>query len=343
MDNLNNRERLVKQYGNWIRVIEQPKHNPSKKRNCKANLINKDKLRNSCARSMFKIIAIALNNKWDWYGTMMLSKEAIADFNVAYDYIKKLVLRLRKIRERSETKNLAYLIVPDYAEQGGNKEWFIHIYLLNFPNTEKVFSQDLIVDKKIVYHWSKYEKLNGKTELYKIYDSGYTTNGKYKEEIVRQFYNVIERTGKEIGKGTSLYYCSDNVIRDVVIATGSPNEVEIKKTSYGNNFIKSMWFTSKNLQNNLLQAEKYLTSYHINENSDNYLGCSCVESSFDDSFYELPCEYDFMDFQQEEYVPQIHDYDVLNDLYESDESIDNTTIDVPHFLYCDKENNIDSK
>lgn len=314
--------RTIKRYGNWYRVLETPEYRPDHQRKFtrKPADNNTTKARNNYGTSMLKAYAIALNNKWEWYGILQLANDDISDFSTAYGYIKALVSRLRKIRSRSTTKNLAYLIIPDSTEQNKIQNWFVHIWLLDFPDTEKAFSQDKVTNKKIVYHWIKYERQNGKTELYRIYDSGYVTNGKYTDTVARQIFCIIKRTAKLIPKEMNLYYCSDNVIRDEVIASGTPTTLEIPSTSYNNDFVKSKWFTDKNESKNRKEALEYVVTY-TEESPLQQSTCNELSSDFycyDNIGYEENYDYEDNYFYCEtEYVPQSEDYGILNDIYET--------------------------
>lgn len=312
--------RTIKKYGKWYRVSEMPKYKPKQRSFVRKPADNdKPKARNNYGTSMFKAYAIALNNKWQWYGTLQLANESVIDFATAYGYINSLISRLRKIRSRTESKSLAYLIIPDYTEQDELQQWFIHIWLLDFPNTEKAFSQDKVVNKKIMYHWIKYEKQNGKSELYRIYDTDYVSNGEYTDTIARQIFDIIKRTATLIPKEMSLYYCSNDVVRDEVIASGTPTLLEIPSTSYSNDFVKSKWFNGKSEKTNLQNALEYIETYREEETKAAEEQPEVTDFDYDfysyDNFdYEENYDYTddyFYSSAPADYVPQAEDYNVL--------------------------------
>ena len=249
----------IKQYGLHnpkFRAVESPSY--KSKENAMHERREADrstpKSRSNYGTSMLKALAIALNNQWQWYGRLYLSNEEVTSFDALRAFLKTFISRLRQMRHRSTEKNFSYLIVPDVELQNGVSNWFVHVWFMNFPNEEKIFAKELVLNVKITYHWTRLEKQYGKTELYKIYNSGYATNGKYMEQIAYQIYDIIERTSPLTPKETNLYYASDNVTRDIIIAEGhSVLDMPIPDSPKGNGFTKSIWLDS------LDEAMKYIT------------------------------------------------------------------------------------
>lgn len=330
------REMTLKRYGKYVRAIDAPKptQNASKNKGGKRETdLDTPKSKNNFGTSMNRALAIALNNNWHWYGHLQLAKEDITSFDDAYNITKKLRDRLDKQRERAEEKNFAYLIVPDFAEQDGVQKWFLHIWLMNVPNPEKAFEKEPVFEKKIIYHWKKYEKLNGRSELYKIYSSGRTTNGRWKEKNALQIFDIMKRTAAFTPKNKRLYYSSDNIMIDDIIAKGTPSEIyTISSSPDGNPFVKSAWFKSSNLQENIEEAKKYLLS---NDFEQEYRNLSeLIEEDL--THPELPerqketfFSYDNYSYEGE-YIPpaddnyycteppEDFDYNELNEIYENE-------------------------
>ena len=333
------RELTIKQYGRFTRAIDAPKYEPDQYTNYggsrKANP-NTPKARNNWGTAAHRALAIALNNNWQWYGTLQIAKEPVTAFDDEYNFIKKLTKRLQKQRERSESKDLAYLIVPDFAERKEVQEWFLHIWLQNIPKADKAFSYDIISEKEIIYHWKKHELHYGKSELYKIYDSGYTTNNKWHEQNAFEIFAIMERTAPLIPKGKNLYYSSNNVVEDIIIATGKPSATKsIDKAPTGNGFVYSQWFTSLDLHENIAEAEKYLHSTEwlemIQREDEAWEEESTLEPNQpEDSFFSydnycceaeyVPPTDDYLFCDNAEYYKPVEDFDysVLNELYEAD-------------------------
>lgn len=258
------REIIIKRYGRYTRTINAPKpeQNTTEKKGGKRTAdLNTPKSRKNFGTSAHKALAIALNNQWHWYGHLCIAKEDVTAFDDVCKAIQTITDRLRKQRERTEEKNLAYLIVPDFNEQENVQKWFLHIWLMNVPETDKAFSKDLIAEKKITYHWKKYENQNGRSELYKIYSSGRVSNNQYQEQNAFQIFDIMKRTAPVIPKNKNLFYSSNNVVGDIIIARGAPSEIhELHKNPTGNGHVYSEWQTSKNIEENIKEASKYLYS-----------------------------------------------------------------------------------
>jgi len=332
------REITIKQYGKYTRAIEAPKYKPNEQTSFggkKKSNPDTPKARNNWGTSAHKALAIALNNKWQWYGCLRIAKEDIIAFDEVYSFIKKFIKRMQKQRERSVSKDLAYLIIPDYAEQDGIQKWFVHIWLQNVPNAEKAFFCDIISEKKIIYHWKKHEKNYGKSELYKIYNSGYTTNNRWQEQNAFQIFDIMARTSPFVPKEKNLYYSSNNVIVDIVIAKGRPSEINtIDTVPTGNGFVNSKWFTSLDLQKNITEAGKYLFASDLiemqqredeiweeelmlepeQEQEKNFF--SYEDYGFENSYIPSAADYFFCDNAEYHETVEDFDYSALNDIYE---------------------------
>ena len=334
------RKITIKRYGKYTKVTDAPEpvrpiQNGSENKGGKKET-NPDtpKSRNNFGTSMNRALAIALNNNWHWYGHLQLAKEPVTTFDDAYKITKKLRDRLDKQRERTKEKNFAYLIVPDFTEQGSIQKWFLHIWLMNVPNTEKVFSQDLVSGEKITYHWKKYERQNGYSELYKIYSSGKTTNGQWVEQNAFQIFEIMKRTAPVIPKDKRLYYASNDLTIDIVIAEGRPSEInKVSNSPRGNGFVRSEWFTSSDLEENTEEAKKYLITYDFDieelalSEIDKELGIlpppepeqqEEIFFSYDNYSYEgdyIPTADD--SYYRTEPVEDF-DYSVLNEIYENE-------------------------
>ena len=333
------RKITIKRYGKYTKVTDAPEpvrptQNGSENKGGKRETdTDTPKSRNNFGASMNRALAIALNNKWYWYGHLQLAKESVTTFDDAYKIINTLCNRLKKQRERTEEKNFAYLIVPDFTEQGSVQKWFLHIWLMNVPNAEKAFSQDPVSGEKIIYHWKKYEKQNGYSELYKIYDSGYTTNGQWVEQNAFQIFDIMKRTASVIPKDKRLYYASNDLTIDIVIAEGRPSEInKVSSDPRGNPFVKSEWFTSSDLEENTEEAKKYLITYdcYIEELAlseiDKELGI--LPPPEPEQQEEIFFSYDNYSYEGD-YIPpaddsyyrtepvEDFDYSVLNEIYEN--------------------------
>lgn len=333
---LRERKITIKRYGKYTKVTDalkpvEPTQNGSENKGGKKET-NPDtpKSRNNFGTSMNRALAIALNNNWHWYGHLQLDKEPVITFDDAYKITKKLRNRLEKQRERTEEKNFAYLIVPDFTEQGSMQKWFLHIWLMNVPKPEKAFSQDLVSEQKIIYHWKKYEKQNGYSELYKIYDSGRTTNGQWVEQNAFQIFEIMKRTAPVIPKDKRLYYSSNDLIIDIVIAEGRPSEInEVSSDPRGNGFVKSEWFTSSDLEENIKEAEKYLLSSDFDIEERNLADLFLIPPPEPEQQEETFFSYDNYSYEGE-YIPPADDsyyhtepvadfdYSVLNEIYENE-------------------------
>ena len=334
------RKITIKRYGKYTKVTDAPEpvrytQNGSENKGGKKET-NPDtpKSRNNFGTSMNRALAIALNNNWHWYGHLQLAKEPVTTFDDAYKITKKLRDRLDKQRERTEEKNFAYLIVPDFTEQGSIQKWFLHIWLMNVPNTEKVFSQDLVSGEKITYHWKKYERQNGYSELYKIYSSGKTTNGQWVEQNAFQIFEIMKRTAPVIPKDKRLYYASNDLTIDIVIAEGRPSEInKVSNSPRGNGFVRSEWFTSSDLEENTEEAKKYLITYDFDieelalSEIDKELGI--LPPPEPEQQEEIFFSYDNYSYEGD-YIPpaddsyyrtepvEDFDYSVLNEIYENE-------------------------
>ena len=332
----------IKRYGKYTRVIEAPEpvrptQNGSENKGGKRDT-NPDtpKARCNSSFSAHRALAIALNNNWHWYGHLQLAKEPVTTFDDAYKITKKLRDRLDKQRERTEEKNFVYLIVPDFTEQGSVQKWFLHIWLMNVPNAEKAFLQDLVSEKKITYHWKKYEKQNGYSELYKIYDSGKATNGQWVEQNAFQIFEIMKRTAPVIPKDKRLYYASNDLTIDIVIAEGRPSEInKIISDPRGNGFVRSEWVTGLDLEENIAEAKKYLLSNDFDIEERNLADLFLIPPpepeqqedpffSYDNYSYEgeyiPPADDDYFFCDNTEYSEPVADFDysVLNEIYENE-------------------------
>jgi len=336
------REIIARRYGRYVQVTNALKYNPNANTNYGGKRVtdpNTPKARNNCGTAMHKALAIALNNEWQWYGHLWMSNEPVTAFGDVCSFIKKFTKRLQKQRERSESKDLAYLIVPDFTEKDDMQKWYIHIWLMNVPKADTAFVQELASEKKIVYHWTKYERQNGKSKLYKIYASGYTTNNHWQEENAFQIFDIMKRTSPFIPKEKRLYYHSDNVKSDDIIARGKPSTVhEVEQTSASNPYSYSEWLTSLDLQENIDDAMKFLYSYEIDDAADYewdeyepILESSKQEPnqqpeesnfSYDNYGYEnddIPPADDYYFYGNTEYYEPVEcDYSALNDIYENE-------------------------
>mgnify|MGYP003290935638 CR=1 FL=1 len=337
------REITLRRYGKYVRATDAPKptQNDTKKKGGKREADQSTpKNRSNSSTSEHKALAIALNNDWHWYGHLYISKEDVTDFDDVYKFIGTLTNRLQRMKERTEEKNFHYMIVPDFEEQGGIQKWFLHIWLMNVPNPDKAFTQEPVSGKKIIYHWNKYERQNGRSELYKIYSTGYTTNGKWQEKNAFQIFDIMERTASIIPKNRNLYYSSNGLIIDDVIAKGAPSEIHtISNSPWGNNFVRSEWFISSNLQKNIEDAKKYFLSSDAEEAWVDDLEEEWVEEegiapvppeqqgegffSYDsfvcEGEYVPPADDYFFCDNTECYEPvEDFDYSILNDIYENE-------------------------
>lgn len=330
------RKITIKRYGRYIRVTDALKpigstQNGSKNKGGKRETEpDTPKSRRNFGTSMNRALAIALNNKWHWYGHLQLAKDDITSFADAYKIINTLNNRLRKQRERTEEKNFAYLIIPDFTEQDSIQKWFLHIWLMNVPNAEKAFSQDLVSEKKIVYHWNKYEKQNGRSELYKIYSTGYTTNGKWQEQNAFQIFDIMKRTASVIPKDKRLYYASNDLTIDIVVAEGLPSEIyKVSSDPRGNSFVRSEWLTGLDLEENIEEAKKYLLSNDFDIEYRNLADLILPEPPEPEQQEETFFSYDNYSYEGE-YIPPadddyyrtepVEDFDcsVLNEIYENE-------------------------
>lgn len=326
------REMQLRRYGRCVRATNLPKYEPNTYTSYggsrKANL-DTPRSRNNYGTAAHKALAVATNNDWQWYGHLWMSNEPVTSFNDVHSFIKKFTKRLQKQRERSESKDLAYLIVPDVEEQGDIQKWFLHIWLMNVPNTDKVFFCDIISQDLIIYHWKKHEQHYGRSELYKIFDSGRTSNGKWKEQNAFQIFDIIERTNKYVPKTKRLYYHSDNVTIDIIIAKGKPSAVnEIPITPKSNDFVYSEWFTSSDYEENVTEASKYLlwndpVIDEWNWGDDDEPEPEQQQEETNDNSYEnnyIPPVDDYYFYSNAEYYnePVDFDYSVLNDIYETE-------------------------
>ena len=330
------RKITIKRYGKYTKVTDAPEpvrptQNGSENKGGKRETDpDTPKSRNNFGTSMNRALAIALNNKWHWYGHLQLAKEPVTTFDDAYKITKKLRDRLDKQRERTKEKNFAYLIVPDFTEQGSVQKWFLHIWLMNVPNAEKAFSQDPVSGEKIIYHWKKYEKQNGYSELYKIYSSGKTTNGQWVEQNAFQIFEIMKRTAPVIPKDKRLYYASNDLTVDVVIAEGLPSELhKVSSDPRGNPFVKSEWFTSSDLGKNIEEAKKYLLSNDFDIEERNLADLFLIPPPEPEQQEEIFFSYDNYSYEGD-YIPpaddsyyrtepvEDFDYSVLNEIYENE-------------------------
>ena len=326
------REITLKRYGRYIRATEAPKYEPNTytsyggSRKADPNI---PKSRCNSSYAAHKALAIALNNDWQWYGHLHIAKNDTTNFDNTHRFIKAFTKRMQKQRERSESKDLAYLIVPDFDEQDNVQKWFLHIWLMNVPNADKAFSYDIISEKEIIHHWKKHETKYGKSELYKIYGNGYTTNGNWKEQNAFQIFDIMKRTSRFVPKSKNLYYSSNNITVDIVIAKGKPSAVnEIMRTPYSNDFVLSEWFTSLDLQENIEEASKYLLwndpvidEWNWGEENEPEPEQQLEETN--DYSYEgeyTPPADDYYFYGNAEYYnePAECDYSALNDIYENE-------------------------
>ena len=327
------REMTLKRYGKYVRAVDAPKptQNASKNKGGKRETDpDTPKSKSNFGTSMNRALAIALNNNWHWYGHLQLAKEDITSFDDAYNITQKLRDRLDKQRERTEEKNLAYLIIPDFTEQDGVQKWFLHIWLMNVPKPDKAFAQEPVSEKKIIYHWKKYEKLNGRSKLYKIYSSGRTTNNRWKEQNAFQIFDIMKRTAPFTPKNKRLYYSSDNIMIDDIIAKGAPSEIyTISNSPDGNPFVKSAWVKGSNLQENIAEAKKYLLSndFDIEESKWTEEELNPPEPSeqqeepfFSYDSYSHEGEYIPPADDSYYYVEPVEDFDysILNEIYENE-------------------------
>ena len=328
------REVTLKRYGRYIRVINAPKPERNTTETTKGGKREADldtpKSRSNFGTSAHKALSIALNNQWHWYGHLHISKEDVTDFDAVYKAIQTITDRLRKQRERKE-KNLSYLIIPDFNEQNNVKKWFLHIWLMNVPEADKAFSKDIVSEKKITYHWKKYEKQNGISELYKIYSSGYTTNNRWQEQNAFQIFDIMKRTASVVPKNKSLFYSSNNVVGDIIIARGRPSEIhQLSKSPNGNNFVYSEWFTAADIQENIDEGMKYLLSSDIVEAWVEELTEEDLKSPDEpERQKETFCSYDSCSYEGK-YIPSADDnyycteppedfdYNELNEIYENE-------------------------
>ena len=264
------RERIIKQYGlrnPTYRIIDVPVYEPNNAVTHNRPKANKDtvKSRSNYGSSMMRTLTIARNNNWNWYGKLYVSNENITDFAALHIFRKAFTKRLQKTRERSKQKNLGYLIIPDFELKEENPDWFIHIWLMNYPNDDKCFHIKEIADKKLMYFWPKFEQSYGRTELYKIYDSGYVTNGQYCNEIDFGIFEIMERTGKVTPKETNLYFYSDGYVQaDIEIARGYPVEgMNIPMSEHSNGFVGSLWLKELEDAMQYLHVKKPITQADI--------------------------------------------------------------------------------
>lgn len=330
------RKITIKRYGKYTKVTDAPEpvrptQNGSENKGGKRETDpDTPKSRNNFGTSMNRALAIALNNNWHWYGHLQLAKEDITTFDDAYKIINTLCNRLKKQRERTEEKNFAYLIVPDFTEQGSVQKWFLHIWLMNVPNAEKAFSQDPVSGEKIIYHWKKYEKQNGYSELYKIYSSGKTTNGQWVEQNAFQIFEIMKRTASVIPKDKRLYYASNDLTVDIVIAEGRPSEInKVSSDPRGNGFVRSEWFTSSDLEENTEDAKKYLITYDFDIEERNLADLFLIPPPEPEQQEEIFFSYDNYSYEGE-YIPpaddsyyhtepaEDFDYSILNEIYENE-------------------------
>jgi len=201
---------------------------------------------------------------------------------------------------------------------------------MNVPKPEKAFSQDLVSEQKIIYHWKKYEKQNGYSELYKIYDSGKATNGQWVEQNAFQIFEIMKRTASVIPKDKRLYYASNDLTVDIVIAEGLPSEIyKVSNSPHGNGFVRSEWVTGLDLEENIEEAKKYLLSNDYDIEYRNLADLTLPElpepEQQEDTFFSFD-NYGY----EGEYIPpaddsyyhtepaEDFDYSVLNEIYENE-------------------------
>lgn len=332
------REVVIRRYGRYARATNTLICQPDVKQKNggrRAANANTPKARNNCGTAMHKALAIALNNAWQWYGHLQIANEDTTSFDAVYKFIKTFTRRLQKTRERSESKAFAYLIVPDFEEIDDMQKWFIHIWLMNVPKADIAFVKDRVSEKKIVYHWTKYERQNGKSQLYKIYDSGYVSNNQWLEQNAFQIFDIMERTSSLIPKNKRLYYHSDNVVSDDIIARSAPSTMNaIKQTSTSNPYSYSQWFTSLDLQKNIDEAMKYTFFYDIDVENNALAEMDSLLEADTDKQEEVDTSYQTYAYE-DEYIPPVDDYyfcgdieylenveeidyNVLNDIYENE-------------------------
>ena len=141
---------------------------------------------------------------------------------------------------------------------------------------------------------------------------------------------LMKRTASVIPKDKRLYYASNDLTIDIVIAEGRPSEInKVSNSPRGNGFVRSEWFTSSDLEENTEEAKKYLLSNDFDIEERNLADLFLISPPEPEQQEETFFSYDNYSYEGE-YIPpaddsyyhtepaEDFDYSILNEIYENE-------------------------
>lgn len=177
---------------------------------------------NNISRAKNRVFELALCNPWNIFLTFTLDPKK---------YNRNDLGKFRKdlsqfVRDYNKKYGLAikYLLIPEEHKKGG---WHMHGFLMGLPDehlrlftlSEKLpkYIREKLKSGQAVYEWEPYRKKFGFCDLEVVKDqfavSAYVTKYITKD---------LDRTVRE--SGAHLYYCSQGLLRSVVIFRGKAND-----------------------------------------------------------------------------------------------------------------------
>lgn len=197
----------------------------------KSRNVNDEKLSNNIARARAMVFEYALCNEFKYFVTLTLDKNMHDRYNLK-EYIKKLGQFIRNYR-RKHGVDIQYLLMPERHKDGA---WHMHGLFMGIPE------EHLSINKNGYLDWQAYSKRFGYISLDKI---------RNKEAVSKYITKYVSKSFDKVGgvteKESKLYYCSRGLKRAKIKKIGTLSGYQLEKIpfSYENDYVKTMFFTSK--------------------------------------------------------------------------------------------------